>query len=258
MANTLIVKEMLAEFIETKLTDAVKLMPLAKVENMDAEAGHTIRVPKTAYIGDAVEVAPGVAIDLENITQDSVTVEVGKVAKGLYFTVEDINNAFMDIQGEAEKQLLKAIASAVEKDLFAELAKTSLAVTIPTLDTDGLADAVAMFGEDIEEEMFLLVNPADLAILRKDDNFIFNANHNAGEVKSAGSVFGMEVVVTNRVAQGAPFIIKKDAVALYIKQGVLVEEEKDIVRQAHNIVATQHYATVLHDETRAIKITVGA
>lgn len=258
MANTLIVKEMLANFVEQKLIDAIKLYPLTKVEKMDAEAGHTIRVPHTQYIGDAKEVAPGVAIDLENITQDSVTVEVGKIAKGLTFTVEDVNNAFMDIQGEAEKQMLKAIANGVEKDLFTALATGSLTVTIPTLDTDGLADAVALFGEEIEEEMFLFVNPKDLAVLRKDDNFIVNANHGGGTVKSAGEIFGMEVVVTNRVAEKAPYIIKKDAVALYMKQGVLVEEEKDIIHQTYNIVATQHYAVALHDDTRVIKVTVGA
>lgn len=258
MANELIMKEMLANFVEQKLIDAIKLYPLAKVENVEAEAGEVIRVPKTAYIGDATKVEAGVAINLENITQTSVTATVGKIAKGLTFTVEDVNNAFMDIQGEAEKQMLKAIANGVEKDLFTELAKTSLNVTIPTLDTDGLADAVALFGEEIEEEMFLFVNPADLATLRKDDNFIVNANHGGGTVKSAGQIFGMEVVVTNRVAQAAPYIIKKDAVALYMKQGVLVEEEKDIIKQVYNIVATQHYAVALHDETRAIKVTVGA
>ena len=258
MANTLIMKEMLANFVEQKLIDAIKLYPLTKIEKVDAEAGEVIKVPKTAYIGDATKVEAGVAIDLENITQTSVTANVGKIAKGLTFTVEDVNNAFMDIQGEAEKQMLKAIANGVEKDLFAELAKTSVAVTIPTLDTDGLADAVALFGEDIEEEMFLFVNPADLATLRKDDNFIVNANHGGGTVKSAGQIFGMEVVVTNRVAKNNPYIIKKDAVALYMKQGVLVEEEKDIIKQVYNIVATQHYAVVLHDETRVIKVTVGA
>ena len=258
MANTIIMKEMLANFIEQKLGDAIKLYPLAKVENVDAEAGDTIRIPKTAYIGDASIVEAGVAIPLEFVTQTSETVKVAKAAKGLTFTVEDINNAYMDVQGEAEKQLLKAIANKVEKDLFACLDEATQNATIATLDVDGLAEAVVPFGEDLEEPMFLLVNPADLAVLRKDDNFIINANHAEGAVKSAGSIFGMEVVVTNRVEANTAYIVKNEAVALYLKQDVLVEEEKDIIKQVHNIVATQHYAVALNDVTKAIKVTIGA
>ena len=256
MANTIIMKEMLANFIEQKLGDAIKLYPLAKVENVDAEAGDTIRIPKTAYIGDAATIEAGVAIPLENITQTSESVKVAKAAKGLVFTVEDINNAYMDVQAEAEKQMLKAIANKVEKDLFTELAKASQTANIATLDVDGLAEAVVPFGEDLEEEMYLFVNPADLAVLRKDDSFIVNANHGEGKVKSAGQIFGMEVVVTNRVEANTAYIVKEGAVALYLKQAVLVEEEKDIVKQVYNIVATQHYAVALNDITKAIKVTI--
>lgn len=258
MANQIIEKEMLAAFIEEKLGDAIKLYPLAKVEGVDEEAGHVIRVPKTQYIGDADTVGAGEAIDLENITQTSVTCEVGKIAKGMTFTVEDINNAYMDIQAEAEKQMLKAIANKVEKDLFTALEGASLNATIPALNVDGLAEAVVPFGEDLEEQMYLFVNPADLAELRKDDNFIINAGYGNGVIKSAGTIFGMEVVVTNRVTAKKPFILKDQAVALYLKKAVEVEEEKDIIKQVHNVVATQHYAVMLHDVTKVIKVTVTA
>ena len=255
--QNIIEKDMLAAILEEKMIDAIKLYPLTKVQAVEAKAGATIQVPKFNYIGDAKAVAAGAAIDLEAITQEIADCKVGKIAKGLTFTVEDINNAYFDIQGEAEKQMLKALADKVEKDLFAELAKTTLTKEIATLDVDGLAEAVVPFGEDIDEPMYLMVNPADLATLRKDDNFIVNANHGEGKVKSAGQIFGMEVVVTNRVAAKTAFVMKEGAVALYLKKAVEVEEEKDIIKQVYNVVATQHYAVMLHDETKVIKVTIG-
>ena len=256
-AQNIIEKDMLAAFLEVKLIDAIKLYPLTKVGNVDAEAGATIQVPQTQYIGDAADVAAGAAIELDKITQTMANCVVKKIAKGMTFTVEDINNAFIDIQAEAEKQMLKSLADKVEKDLFAELKKGTLKVTVDALDVDGLAEAIVPFGEDIEEQMYLFVNPADLAVLRKDDNFIVNANHGGGNIKSAGEIFGLQVVVTNRVEANAPIILKDEAVALYLKQGVKVEEEKDIIHQVHNVVATQHYAVMLHDDTKVIQITVG-
>ena len=251
-------KEMLAAVVEAKMGDAIKLYPLTKVVAVEAGAGATIQIPKVGYIGDAIDVEAGGEIKCSDMTQTIVDAKVKKVAKGVKFTEEDLINAHMDVQGNAEKQILKAIANKVEKDLFAELAKATLTATIATLDVDGLADAIVPFGEDIEEPMFLLVNPADLAVLRKDDNFIVNAGFGEGKIASAGQIFGMEVVVTNAVPAKTAYILKEEAVALYMKKAVKVEDMKDIHTQTYHVLATQHYVAVLNDETKVVKVTIGA
>lgn len=258
LENNLVEKEMLAAVIEEKLGEAIKLFPLVKVVPVEAQAGATIQVPVTAYIGAAEDVAAGEAIECKNITQTLKDVKVKKAGKGIKFTEEDLINAHMDVQGNAEKQLLAAIADKVEADLFAELGKATLNATIEGLTVDGLADAIVPFGEAIEDQMYLLVNPADLASLRKDDNYIHNANHNDGDVKANGEIFGMMVVASNRVAKGTAYVMKEEAVALYMKQAVKIEDEKDIHTQTYHVVATQHFVAALDDVTKVIKVTIGA
>lgn len=258
MAHTFILPEILAAVVEAKMGDKIKLYPLAKVEGLQGKAGDTITVPTINYIGHAEDVAAGTAIPLADFTQTSVDVKIKKAGKGMKFTQEDINNHYLDLQGEAEKQLLKAMANKIEADLFEALAGGTLKATIATLDTDGLAEAIVPFGEDIEEEMYLFVNPADLAVLRKDDNFIVNANHGNDEVKSAGMIFGMEVVVTNHVEANKPVIVKDKAVALYMRKAVDIEMDKDILTQTHLVVGTVHYAVALNDDSKVIQVTVGA
>lgn len=258
MANTFVLPEILAAVVEAKLGDKIKLYPLAKVEELNGKAGEKVTVPTIAYIGDAADVNAGEAIPVSDFTQGKETVNIKKAGKALKFNQEDINNHYLDLQGEAEKQLTKAIANKIEADLFTALKGATLKSTIDALNVDGLAEAVVPFGEDIDEQMYIFVNPADLAVLRKDDNFIVNANHDGKVVGNAGAIFGMQVIVTNHVEANAPIIMKEEAVALYLRKGVDVEMDKDILTQTHLVVGTAHYAVILHDATKAIAVTVGA
>ena len=256
MANRFVLPEILAAVVEEKLGDKIKLYPLAKIETLNGKAGETVKVPTVEYIGNAEDVEAGAQIPVADFTQGNKTVDIKKAGKALKFNQEDINNHYLDLQGEAEKQLTKALANKIEADLFTALKGATLTANIDALTIDGLADAIVPFGEDIEEEMYLFVNPADLATLRKDDNFIVNGNHGHDEVKSVGMIFGMEVIVTNHVEAKKPIIMKKDAVALYLRKAIDVEMDKDIMTQTYAVVGTCHYAVILHDATKAIAVTV--
>lgn len=256
MAHNLFNVNMIGMMIEEKLGDMIKLYPLALVKQMDAKAGATIDIPVTKYIGDATEVEAGEVIPQSDLTQEIMNAHVKKMAKRLTFTQEDINNAYIDVNQEAEKQLLKSIANGVEKDMFAELENSTQKAEVTKLDTDGLADAVVPFGEDLEENMYLFISPSQLAELRKDPDFIVNANHGGKIVGSAGMIFGMEVIVTNRVVGNKAFIVKEGALALFLKKAVEVEVDKDITKQVYDIVATQHYVVKLVDVTKAIAVTI--
>ena len=257
MAHTLVLPEMIAEVVAAKLGDNIKLYPLAKVEELAGKAGEVVRIPVVQYIGDATTVEAGANIPLSDFTQGNIVAEIGKAGKAVQFTEEDIVNHYLDLQGETEKQMTKAIANKIESDLFACLDDATLTANVATLDVDGLADAVVPFEEDIDDQMYLFVNPADLAVLRKDDNFIVNANHGNDEVKSVGMIFNMEVIVTNHVQANTVYIVKEEAVALYMRKDIDVEMDKNILNQTHVIVATAHYAVALNDATKAIKVTVG-
>ena len=257
MANAFFELETLGLIIEEKLGENIKLYPLATKKVLAETAGAIIAVPVTKYIEEAVVVAAGQTIPETEFTQEEISATVKKIGKHIKVTQEEVNNAYINVHEEVEKQLLKAIEGKIEKEMFAELEEATLTATVSELNVEGLADALVPFGEEIEEAMYLFVNPAQLAGLRKDPDFIVNANHGGKVVGSAGMIFGMEVIVSRNVEVGKAFIVKEGALAIFIKKGVELEQEKDIVTQTYHLVATQHYVTKLVDHAKAIYVTIG-
>ena len=256
MADLNLQQTMLAAVVH-EAVGGVKLFPITKVVEMPANAGGKIEVPVIEYIGNAEAVGAGQAISAVNFAGENQQADVIKGAKAIAITQEDINNAFIDVQEMAEQQLGKAIADKVEMDLHAALQTATMTANITELDGDNLPDALVPFGDNLDEKMYVVVSPQGLAALRKDPNFLMNANH-TGNVNHAGYIFDMEVIVSSKVETDELFIVKEGALALYMKAETQIEVDKDILKQTYNVVATQHYAAVLNDASKAIKVTIGA
>ena len=71
-------------------------------------------------------------------------------------------------------------------------------------------------------------------------------------------VQGCQVIVTNRIKDKSAYIVKPGALGIVLKRDVMVETDRDIVNKSTVITADKHLATYLIDETKAIKIAVGA
>jgi hypothetical protein len=245
--GNLINAEVFADAVTSKLGDAIKLYPLAFVQNFEGQQSGSITVPKYEYIGDADVVAEGIAIDPALLSQVSDNLQVVKVGKAVNLTDEAVNGGFGDPVGESENQLTKSIASGIEKKMFEALAGATLVhPNAVAITGDSVLDAVALFGEDQDGEKVLLINPADSAQVKKDANYV------------DGKLFDMEVVISNRVPTGTAYIVKPQAVALYISKEVQVETDRDILSKATVISADSFFATHLRDASKAVKITIGA
>jgi len=208
MANTVFIPELIALGVQAKLGDAIKLKALAFTQDLGNEkGGDVITVPKTAYIGDATAVAAGALIPVSDFTQSTVQVPVKKYGKGVTFTEEEVNSAYSDVQGDAETQLTKSIANGIDKDMFAALDAITGAMLHTEIGAEAtltgavVASAQAKFGEDIDEELYLLVNGVDYAALRQDPSFD----------KVSNEVYGAKVLVSNRVGAGKAFLVKPDS-----------------------------------------------
>lgn len=250
--SNLINAELFADAVTAKLGDAIKLYPLAFVQNFEGKQGGTISVPKYAYIGDASVIGEGVAIDPALLSQSQESLNVVKVGKAVNLTDEAVNGGFGDPVGEAENQLVKSIASGIESQMFTALGGATLiydatkggTVTSPVVNGDSVLEALNLFGEDQDGMKALLINPDQLANVKKDPHFI------------DGKLFDLDVVASNRVASGSAYIVKPEAVALYISKSVQVETDRDILAKATVISADEMFATHLRDASKAIKITL--
>lgn len=247
--SNLINPQVFSDELTAKLGNAIKLAPLAYVEDFTGEEGSVISVPSYQYVGDAAVIAEGVAIDPKLLNQTMVPVSVKKVGEAFNLTDEAVKNGKGDPVGQAEKQLLASIAGGIEREMHTALATATLNYTTPAggkVNGDAVLEALKLFGEDFEGEKYLLANPNQLTNVKKDAAFI------------DGKLHDCEVIFSNRVASGTAYVVKPEAVALYLGKEVQVETDRDILAKATVISADEHFATHLRDASKAVKITITA
>ena len=246
--------EVLGAFLETKLVNAIKLSPLAVVgTELQGRAGNTLTLPTWQYIGDAKDLEEGVADTPVALETQSREIKIKKASKSVEITDEALLSGYGNPADEIATQLLTSIASKVEADCFKELEKASLKQVGP-VNADTVADALVKFGEDLDEEMFLFINPADYATIRKNANFSYVNGQQMTIGGTVGYIFNCAVVVSNRVAANTALIVKRGALGIELKRGVNVESDRDILRKTNVYSVDEHYVAYLRDASKVIRI----
>ena len=257
--ENLIDPQVLADFLDVKLMDAIKFAPLCAVRNdLVGKPGDTLTLPKYAFIGLAEDVAEGAEVGIAQLTATSTDVKVKKAGKGVEVTDEAVLSAYGDTVNEIGRQLLMSIAGKVDNDCAAAFRQATMEVTATKFDKYVISDMMAKFGEDLEEDMVALINPEHLAILRRDPDFV---QVNQGDVimnGEVGMIFGCRVVISNKVAENEAFLVKAGAVKILMKRNVMVEADRDIKRKVNTYVVDEHYVAYLEDETKIVKAKIGA
>ena len=258
MLSDLINPEVLGEYLDTKLPAAIKFAPLCNVNrDLEGRPGSTLHLPKYEFIGYAEDVAEGQTIECVNIESKTVPKTVKKAAKGVEISDEAILSGHGNPVDEIAKQLLAAIAGKVDIDCVAEFRKATLDVPVKgKFDKDAVIDMIAKFGEDMEEDMVLVINAAQLAELRRDAAFMHVMNGQTIISGEIGQIFGARVVVSNRVEANEAFLVKQGAVEIIMKRNVAVEADRNIVNKTNIFTADEHYVVYLRDESRIVKATI--
>ena len=237
--------QVVADLIDTKLTDNMVFAPLARLDyTLQGRAGNTVTLPYYGYISAATTVSEGHDIPLRKLTQNTSSVTISKLGVAVQLTDEAVLSGYGDPIGEAAHQISVAIDDAMDIALLAALAANSASEQNYTASAStGLAPediplALAKFGEDAEGQKALLVTPdfyAQLIGQPASTNWI-PASEIAANVKIRGSVgmaYGCQVIVTNRLkASGNLYIVKPDTLAVFIKRGAMVETDRDILNQS--------------------------
>ena len=249
--------EVLASMVDGELEFALKFTNLATVDNtLVGRAGNTVSLPAYKMIGEAVDVAEGEAIPVEALATENENVTVKKAGKGVRITDEAILSGYGDPLGQASKQLAKAIASKVDSDVMACLDKIGPEMTInKTLSAEVVSEALVKFGEDIEGQKVLLISPAQLHALKQDPTWLSvqELGKEALVEGAIGQIHGCDVVISNRI-DGANYIVKPGAVAIYLKRETSLETERIPSIRATELTVDKHYTVHLADVTKAIKI----
>lgn len=265
MAN-MINPEVLKDMISAELANAIRFAPLARIDQtLVGQPGNTVTVPRFEYIGDAEDVAEGVAMGTTVLTTSSQQATVKKAGKAVELTDESVLSGYGDPLGEAAKQLRLSITNKIDNDTLTSLATTTLVhatAAAGKLDVAAVEAAQALFNDEDDQPMVLIANPADAAELRNSAATNWTRGSALGDqilVSGAfGEVLGAQVIRSRKLAVGTAYLVKTGALAIYMKRDVAVETDRDILAKTTVISADEHYGVVLEDESKAVKITITA
>ncbi len=148
----------------------------------------------------------------------------------------------------------------VQADIYGEFAKTGLVVPVTTPDFDAFVDASAALNlENLEDvEVFALVCPKDKAKVRKalkDSLQYVEAFARTGYI---GTVAGINLYTKADATEGEIIVATKDAVTIFNKKGVEVEQDREKNTRLNSAFSRKYYVVALTDESKAVKITLGA
>ena len=179
----LINPEVMADMISAKIPKKIVVAPFAKVDTtLVGQPGDTITVPQYAYIGDAVDVAEGVAAETVKLTASTTQVTVKKAMKAVELTDEAVLSGYGNPIGETNNQIAKSIASKVDNDCMDALYNAQLFYdgSSSQIAYDGIVDAIDVFDEEVNTEKVMFINPKQVTKLRKDSNFISADKYGVG------------------------------------------------------------------------------
>ena len=145
-------------------------------------------------------------------------------------------------------------------DIFAEFDKTGVEVPATTLGFDAFVDASAALNiENIEGvSIFAFACPKDIAKIRKalkEDLKYVESFARAGYV---GTVAGINVYSKQDAVEGEVIVATKDAVTIFNKKGIEIEQERDSNTRQNSIYSRKYYIVALTDESKVVKIKLGA
>ena len=146
----------------------------------------------------------------------------------------------------------------VNADIFAEFKKATLGVSASTFGFDAFVDAMAKLNCESEPNTFGFVCPDDMAMVRKalkDDLKYVEAFSRNGYVGTVGC--GTNLYLKKDATPGEIIVATKDAVTLFNKRGVEVEQDRDEDIRQNKIWSRKYYLAALTDATKAVKITIG-
>lgn len=279
--SNLINPEVMADMISATLPKKIKFSPIAHIDTtLVGRAGDTITIPKYAYIGDAEDVAEGVAMGTTVLTASTTQATVKKAGKAVELTDESVLSGYGDPTGEATRQITMAIASKVDTDCYEELCKASLTYdgSDGQIGYDGIVKANTKFEDEVDEgmEKIIFIHPLQEETLLLDENFKSRDKYPLDAVMTGviGKICGCQVVKSKKVKDNGtswlnPIVIvsKADAneapeadgvapedaaVTIYMKRNVEVEDDRDILAKTTVISADEHYTAKLTNESKVV------
>ena len=252
MANTVFNNKVIEAKAQDLLSTAVNTRSLMAVDtSLAQEAGMIKTINVYTYTGAAEELGVGEGNSTRGaIAYKGTDYTVKMVQQAFDYADEDFmkDNNIVDMGVKGATQLM---TNKMTADFFAEAAKASLSHTA-AISYDAIVDAIAKLNIEDESGLFVVITPAQKAELRKDPDYVAARMGEVVYNGQVGTVAGIPVIVS-KAADNA-YVMDKNAIKLFMKKDVEVEQERDADTRTNSIYLRAAYVCALVDATKICKI----
>ena len=255
MANTVFANKVIEAKAKDLLLTAVNTRPLMTIDNELAEtAGMTKTINVYTYTGTAEELAAGA----KNTNRGAIAY-VGNdyTVKRVQQVFDYLDDDFMK-DGTIVDNMLKGanqvMVNKMTADFVGECGKATLEHEAATIGYEAIVDAIAKLNVEDESKLFVVIPNAWKADIRKDEDY---KTARMGEVVyngQVGTICGIPVIATNALTDAA-YVMTVEAVKLFLKKDVEVEQDRDIEAKQNTVVLTTYYICALTDAPKISKLT---
>ena len=263
MANTVYANKVIEAKAKDLLTTALNTRSLMTVDNsLTANAGMTKTINVYTYSGEAEELSAGVgntASKRGSITYTGTDYTVKMVQQAFDYLDEDFmkDNTIVDNMLKGANQVM---VNKMTADFITECAKATLTQTFTkgsTISYDVIVDAISKLNLEDESGVFIVIPNAWKAALRKDADY---KAARMGEVVyngQVGTIAGIPVIATKALTTAA-YVMTNEAVKLFMKKDVEVEQDRDADKRKNSVYLRAAYICALVDSTKICKVNEAA
>lgn len=260
MANTVYNNKVIEAKAKDLLSTAVNTRSLMTVdEDLAQEAGMTKTINVYTYTGEAEELGVGVgntASKRGSITYAGTDYTVKMVQQAFDYYDEDFmkDDTIVDNMLKGANQVM---VNKMNSDFITEAKKATLSQTFAkngALGYDTIVDAISKLNLEDESKVFVVIPNAWKAALRKDADY---KSAQLGEViynGQVGTICGIPVICSKALTDAA-FVMTAEAIKLFMKKDVEVEQDRDADKRKNSVYLRTAYVCALVDATKIVKIT---
>lgn len=255
MANTVFQNKVIEAKATDLLTTAVNTRNLLTVDNTLTENEGMIKTINVyTYTGNVEKLEDGA----KNTSRGSIAFEgkdykVQRVQQVFDYTDTQFmtDNNVVDMSLEGANALM---VNALTADFYTECGKATLTHQAAAFGYETVVDAISKLNIEDESKLFVAIPNDWKAEIRKDEDY---KNARMGEVVyngQVGTIAGIPVIATNALTDEA-YVMTAEAVKLFMKKEVEVEQDRDIETKTNTVVLTTYYICALVNNNKICKVT---
>lgn len=258
MANTVFENKVIEAKAKDLLTTSLNTRNLMTVDTELAEtAGMTKTINVYTYSGTAEELETGEKnTNRGSISYVGTDYKVKRVQQVFDYNDDDFmkDNTIVDNMLKGANQVM---VNKMTADFITECDKATLSSEAATFGYDAIVDGIAKLNVEDESGLFVVIPNVWKADLRKDEDY---KAARMGEViynGQVGTICGIPVIATKALTDKA-YVMSKEAVKLFMKDDVEVEQDRDIETKDNTVVLTTYYICALVDATQICELSKAA